>query len=135
MSAATVRHCRALNFSDGGHTVARVLPHIRQMLRITLHTHPDGTTMLLEGRLAGAWVDELTGCWQGLHALHDVPTVRVDLDGVTFVDARGRSVLAAMQQAGAVLVASIVTMRALVDELERAGPEPRRATTSCNVKQ
>lgn len=91
------------------------------MLRITVDTRPERATMRLEGRIAGPWVDELAGCWQRLLASREAHSVRIDLDGVTFVDARGREVLDAMQKAGAVLVATVVMMRALVEEIARAG--------------
>ena len=34
------------------------------MLRITIHDDPDSVTFLLEGKLAGSWVQELEDCWQ-----------------------------------------------------------------------
>lgn len=87
------------------------------MLRITVTTAPDGTTLTLEGRIAGAWVDELSVCWQRLRESTPRP-IRVNLDGVMFIDAAGKAVLQAMHADGAVLAAATVMMRALVDELD-----------------
>jgi hypothetical protein len=34
------------------------------MLRITIQTDAIGTTLELEGRLTGPWVEELKDCWE-----------------------------------------------------------------------
>ena len=58
------------------------------MLRITLRTDDDATPRLvLEGRLAGAWVDELVKAC-GAAAGEDGRLV-LDMVGVTFVDPEG----------------------------------------------
>jgi ABC-type transporter Mla MlaB component len=95
------------------------------MLRIDTSTTTDGTTLTLEGRVVGPWADELAGYWRSLVASRPGP-FRVDLDGVTFADAAGTAVLRAMRLDGAVLVATTVMMRALVDEIA-AGPNRRDA--------
>jgi anti-anti-sigma regulatory factor len=87
-----------------------------QMLRISVTAQPHGRTVTLEGRIVGAWADELRACWQRL-AMSDAHPVRVDLDGVTFVDAAGKAVLRAMRADGAVFAATTVMMRAIVDEI------------------
>jgi hypothetical protein len=88
------------------------------MLRISVTPHPHGTTVTLEGRVVGAWIDELRSCWRRQRAA-DAGPIRVNLDGVTFVDDAGRAVLGEMHVDGAVLVATSVMMRALVDEIGR----------------
>ena len=93
------------------------------MLRISITTRPDGTTVTLEGRVVGAWVDELSACWRSRHA-PDARPIRVDLDGVTFVDAAGKAMLRAMHADGAALVATNVMMRAIVDEIEAPNNQP-----------
>lgn len=93
------------------------------MLRISVPTRPDGTTIKLEGRLVGAWADELAAYWGRLVASDPGP-FRVDLDGVTFVDAAGEAVLRSMHDDGAVLTAASVMMRALIDEI--VAPARRR---------
>ena len=57
------------------------------MLKITTTARPGGTTLLIEGRLVGDWVDELSRAVATARA----PETRValDLSGVTFVDAIG----------------------------------------------
>ena len=87
------------------------------MLRITIHDVPETVTFRLEGRLAGPWVQELAGCWLTTLARHPGTAVRVDLAGVTFVDAAGKEALAAMYDRGAELVASGCLMKAVVGEI------------------
>jgi hypothetical protein len=100
------------------------------MLRLTVTNRAEGTTLFLEGRLCGAWVDELAACWRRVLAKHDVGPIRVDLDGVTFVDAAGKALIRAMCDQGAILVATEVMMRTIVEEKDpdaaRNGMEGRR---------
>ena len=86
------------------------------MLRISVTTEPSGTTITLEGRVVGPWVQELRICWYRLLQSVALP-VRVDLDGVTFVDDAGKAVLRAMRADGATLTATTLMMRAVVDEV------------------
>jgi hypothetical protein len=86
------------------------------MLRITTHDNPASLTFQLEGRLAGPWVRELEGCWQNAMA-NGAQVLRVDLFGLTFIDAAGKQLLAAMHAHGAELVAAGCLMRAIVAEI------------------
>ena len=95
------------------------------MLRITTHDNPGALTFQLEGRLAGPWVREVEGCWRKTLAGGPRPAVRVDLTGVTFIDAAGKAFLAAAHAQGAELVAAGCLMKAVVAELTRA-PLPTR---------
>jgi anti-anti-sigma regulatory factor len=90
------------------------------MLRITVHDSPRALTFQLEGRLAGPWVRELEECWQGTLARQRKPILRVDLTGVTFIDAAGQACLAALHRQGAELVAADCLMKAVVAEITQA---------------
>jgi hypothetical protein len=57
------------------------------MLRITVHDNLRAVTFQLEGSVAGPWLRVLEECWQGTLARRRKPIVRVDLSGVTFIDA------------------------------------------------
>jgi anti-anti-sigma regulatory factor len=95
------------------------------MLRITVHDAPPSVTFQLEGRLVRAWVRELEECWRSTLASRRPPTVRVDLTGVTFVDAAGRDFLQAVHRQGAEFVAADCLTKAIVDEITRpAGTSP-----------
>jgi len=88
------------------------------MLRITHTTRPEGVTVVLEGRLAGPWVGELARCWNVLTSSHDATSIRVQLDGVTFIDAAGRILLRTMHEEGAALAAAGCMTRAILDEIK-----------------
>jgi hypothetical protein len=93
------------------------------MLRITTHHDRELLTFQLEGKLAGAWVRELEGCWLSTLPDRPVSSIRFDLRGLTFVDAAGKAFLAARHAQGAKLVASGCLMKALVAEIS-GGPVP-----------
>jgi hypothetical protein len=88
------------------------------MLRITNTTRPEGVMVVLEGRLAGPWVDELARCWKALTATRDVGSICVQLDAVTFIDTTGRALLRTMHEEGAVLAASGCMTRAILEEIK-----------------
>ena len=90
------------------------------MLRITVHDNSNALTLQLEGRLAGPWVRVLEECWQGALARQRKPILRVDLTGVTCIDAAGRACLAALHRQGAEFVAADCLTKAIVDEITRA---------------
>jgi anti-anti-sigma regulatory factor len=85
------------------------------MLRIT--TTETGTERLwvLEGQLAGPFVDELRSSWDTRQAQQSV----IDLTGVTFIDESGASVLCAMEKAGVRFIARGVDTRHLLDDLQK----------------
>jgi ABC-type transporter Mla MlaB component len=87
------------------------------MLRITIHTHPTGLTLQLEGKLAGPWVGELAACWQRILAVQGRPVDRVDLAALTSLDAAGKELLAALHAQGAEFVAADCVTKAIVAEI------------------
>jgi anti-anti-sigma factor len=97
------------------------------MMRITVDDDPRVLTFRLEGRLEGAWVQELKACLQNSLARPSGPTVRVDLTDVTFVDSAGKRTLSNMHRRGAELVAADCLTKAVVDEVTapRAGRRKR----------
>jgi hypothetical protein len=95
------------------------------MLRITVHDKPGALTFQLEGRLAGPWVRVLEECWWSALGRERKPLFRVDLTGVTSIDAAGRAHLAAMHREGAELVATDCLTKAVVAEITGAPvPDP-----------
>jgi hypothetical protein len=91
------------------------------MLKITQHRDAASESLLLmlEGRLAGPWVEELDKCWRLEMAIPPSHTV-VDLTGVTFVDAEGKLLLARMSQQGAQLHAVGCLTKCIVEEITKA---------------
>jgi anti-anti-sigma regulatory factor len=99
------------------------------MLRITVHDNPRALTFQLEGSLTGARVRVLEECWQGTLARRRQPELRIDLTGMTFIDAAGRACLAAMHQHGAEFVAADCLTKAVVAEITQ-GPHTDRVGSS-----
>ena len=93
------------------------------MLRITVHNKPPVLTFQLEGELAGPWVREVEDCWQKDVVSQPEPMLRVDLTGVTFIDAAGKACLAALHDQGAEFVAADCLTKAVVAEIT-IGPTP-----------
>jgi len=89
------------------------------MLRITIHNRAGEMTLQLEGRLVGPWVREAEGCWQRALADGSKPALRLDLTGVTMIDAAGKTLLAAAHAQGAEFIACGCLTRAIVAELTK----------------
>ena len=92
------------------------------MLRITTQDNPRVFTFRLEGRLEGPWATELEKCWRSTLAAPSTSTIRVDLTGVTFIDAAGKARLAAMNEEGAEFITRDCLTQAIVEEISRANP-------------
>ena len=92
------------------------------MLRLQTLSTSGETVLVLEGRLAGPWVDELARCWARLRDERHVTPVRVDLDGVTFVSAAGKALLARLHDDGALLTARACMTSATIDEITARRP-------------
>lgn len=89
------------------------------MLRVTTENTKNGTAIKLEGKLAGAWVDEVERTW---HLLADERTrvpLLVDLCGVTFIDAQGKELLKEMYGEGAVFRCCDPDITATVEGMKR----------------
>lgn len=91
------------------------------MLKITeQRTGLGSPQVMLEGRLAGQWVKELT------RYLSEMPVdyfkgATIDLTGVTFVDADGKVLLAQLSRQGVELRASGCMTRCVVEEIIGGG--------------
>jgi len=107
------------------------------MLKITTRSEATLTKLVLEGRLAGPWVDELDRCWRevaGTQQNH----VAVDLTGVTFIDPEGKALLTRMWQQGAKFHAVGCLTKCIVEDVTKAGapvhPVPVGRTTTKGAK-
>ena len=87
------------------------------MLRLRTLSRSGETVLVLEGRLAGAWLDELAGYWTRLRAAKPDGPISVDLEGVTFVSAAGKALLARLHADGALLTARGCMTSAIIDEI------------------
>jgi anti-anti-sigma regulatory factor len=86
-----------------------------ELIRITCRNEPAITRLTLEGKLAGACVDELDKCWQQASA--NGSAFLVDLTSVSFIDDRGKQLLKRMQDHGAKLVSSSLMSKCLIAEI------------------
>lgn len=86
-----------------------------ELIRISCHTDADATRLVLEGKLAGACVDELDKCW------HEAPAkwsrLLIDLTSVSFIDDRGKQLLKKMHDNGAKLVSTSIMSKCLIAEI------------------
>ncbi len=69
--------------------------------------------------MEGPWAAELGKCWRSTLASLCKPKLRVDLTGVTFIDAAGKSQLAAMHRKGAELIAFDCLTKSVVEEISK----------------
>jgi ABC-type transporter Mla MlaB component len=91
-----------------------------KMLRITTNDTEGEHKLVLQGQLAGPWVDELKTAW-------DKSLRIVDLTDVTFVDEAGAQLLCEMKEAGVHFVARGVDTKHLLDDLKKkTAPALRR---------
>jgi outer membrane protein TolC len=91
------------------------------MLRITIHDSSTRTTFKLEGKLAGAWVQELEHCWITASSALQGRGVTIDLRQVSFIDDDGKKLLERMCATGAELVATGPLTKAVCEEASRRG--------------
>lgn len=96
------------------------------MLRISYETNPQATTLKLEGKLSGPWVDEVARTWFDIHGEQSAKEVTVDLSGVTYVDSDGKKLLGWMFQQGARLRNGHLMTQYIVDQVmhETAQSQP-----------
>lgn len=88
------------------------------MLRIHIENEHGGVTLRLEGKLVDPWVAELVRVWMDLtKGPHADKAVTIDLDAVSFVDARGKSMLSAFTRLGCELRGSGPFISAVIQEV------------------
>jgi len=81
----------------------------------------------LEGRVAGPWVNECDRTWQSLVTSLGSKKLRVDLREVTYMDARGRELLAEIYtRTGADFLADTPMTKYLAEEAQRANQKDTR---------
>lgn len=92
------------------------------MLKITQRqdASPRSLVLVLEGRLAGLWVEELDAYCRKMSE-NDHHCAVLDLTGVTFIDADGKSLLSRLWNRGAELRASGCLTRCVIEEITGGG--------------
>lgn len=97
------------------------------MLRITVEEKGDRIVFRLEGKLLEPWVSELERCWRSTAGHTHAKFFSVDLDGVEFVDDRGKTLLTEMDRAGVELIATGCSMGSIIQQVTAV-----RANTNFN---
>lgn len=88
------------------------------MLRITISDTESGMGLVLEGRIAGPWVQELERVWVEMAPRLGSKKLSIDLRNVTYADAGGKRVLRNIfSQSGAKLVANSLGIQDLAGEV------------------
>jgi ABC-type transporter Mla MlaB component len=88
------------------------------MLRIHIEQESEVVKLRLEGKLVQPWVDELVQVWMDLTTrLPRQTPISVDLGEVSFVDARGKTLLASMLKGGCSLHGSGPFISAVIEDI------------------
>ncbi|HWW18669.1 MAG TPA: TolC family protein [Candidatus Saccharimonadales bacterium] len=87
------------------------------MLRVTTQKKRSKVLLTVEGRLAGESVSTLELCWRELRAASPSEKFNVDLCGVSFIDAAGKTLLKEIHRQGGHLVAQGCLNQATVKEI------------------
>jgi outer membrane protein TolC len=87
------------------------------MLRVTTKVEEEQkqVTLKLEGKLAGPWVDEFERCWSS--TVEKSMRVAVELVGVTFIDSRGKCLLAKIHGQGTTLSGTGLMTKSIIEEI------------------
>jgi anti-anti-sigma regulatory factor len=89
------------------------------MMKAQVSSVGDRVTLKVCGRLAESYVPELETCWQSARTGHPGSKILVDLQHVTFIDDKGRSLLERMHRDGATFSAHGLLTRAIIDNIIR----------------
>lgn len=87
------------------------------MIRITQVRDGSRQQLFVEGTLSNGCVEALETSWSEAQSQLNGEPLRIDLSGVTYVDDRGRELLARMIKSGAELRATGIMTRAVVEEI------------------
>src|SRR5438477_7676717 len=81
--------------------------------------------LLVEGTLSDGWVDALETSWLDAQSRRNGKSVCVDLSGVTYIDDKGRDLLARIIRGGAELRSAGIMTRTVVEEISKEVEENR----------
>lgn len=95
----------------------KCVPEETALIRITQVRDGSRQQLFVEGTLSNGWVEALETSWSEAQSQLNGEPLRIDLSGVTYVDDRGRELLARMIKSGAELRATGIMTRAVVEEI------------------
>jgi len=91
--------------------------------------------LLVEGTLSGDWAEVLEKSWLEAHTPSNGEPIRIDLSGVTYIDSKGRELLAAMIRDGVELRATGVMTRAVIDAISAGEAAPETQVENSRKQQ
>ncbi|HEX3472775.1 MAG TPA: hypothetical protein VHT28_16455 [Silvibacterium sp.] len=86
------------------------------MLKITISETRAEMRWILQGRLAGVWVDELRTSWKKKPRSQNATPYVIDLNDVTFIDQRGERLLRAMSKRGVQFIATGIYIKYVLQQ-------------------
>src|SRR5882724_5480794 len=118
--------------------VHQTLSNLRKhMLRVTTHKKSGKVLLTIEGRLAGESVSTLEQCWRELRGASPSEKFNVDLCGVSFIDAAGKTLLKEIYRQGGHLVAqgclNQETVKEITGEADRQGEQDKKHTKRSHI--
>jgi hypothetical protein len=90
----------------------------RKVLRIIITESPTEIRWVLQGRLFGTQVTEVKANWSTANRIRKGRACILDLEGLTFIDKRGKRLLRAMSTDGAQFKAGSLNNTQLIEELK-----------------
>ena len=95
------------------------------MFKVTVKKVGSSEIWELEGKLSGDWVKEMRRCWSERDSREGM-VFQVRLNGVSYIDAAGKDLLAEMYAQGVEILGGGCMTKAVVDEIvHRAGTNGR----------
>jgi anti-anti-sigma regulatory factor len=86
-------------------------------MKIEIQEAGGQVVLQVEGRLAGAFADELENCWNVARAAHPKSAILVDLKNVTCVDRAGKRLLQAMHCNGVAFQRAGLSIRDILEQI------------------
>jgi anti-anti-sigma regulatory factor len=104
------------------------------VLRTMITDTPFEQKWVLQGRLSGGWALDLQEKWLSTRSTREGRKCAVDLEDVISVDSVGESVLLQMASEGAVLRATRVYMKHVLESLQEQQRQFSKETQECESK-
>jgi hypothetical protein len=96
------------------------------MMKIQTSAAGDHLVLLVEGRLAGAFVPELENCWLAARLEQPARKISLDLKGLTCIDRSGRELLQSMHRGGVGFLRAGMAIQDILEEVMEQ-PECRQS--------
>ncbi len=103
------------------------------MLRTMITDTPFEQIWVLQGRLCGVWAQDLQEKWLSTRSAREGRKCAVDLKDVIFVDRKGECVLLQMASEGAILRASRLYMKHVLESLKEQQRQLSKETQACQT--